>query len=142
MTKDDISANLIRVIKHVYDKATNAVLFNGNVRDWFRTTVGVRQGCLLSPTLFNIFLERIMTDALQDHEGTVGIGGRTITNLRFADDIDGLAGEEEGVATLVRHLDKASTDYGMEVSAEKKKLMTNKTCGINKKIKKSQRTEA
>ena len=36
-----------------------------------------------------------MTDALEDHEGAVSIGGRTITNLRFADDIDGLAGEEE-----------------------------------------------
>ena len=36
-----------------------------------------------------------MTDALEDHEGTVGIGGRTIINLRFADDIDGLAGDEE-----------------------------------------------
>ena len=36
-----------------------------------------------------------MTDTLEDHEGTVSIGGRTITNLRFADDIDGSAGEEE-----------------------------------------------
>ena len=36
-----------------------------------------------------------MTGALEDHEGTVSIGGRTITNLCFADDIDGLAGEEE-----------------------------------------------
>ena len=41
-----------------------------------------------------------MTDALEDHEGTVSIGCRTITNLRFADDIDGLAGEEE-LANLV-----------------------------------------
>ena len=40
-----------------------------------------------------------MTDALEDHEGTVSSGGRTITNLRFADDIDGLAGEEEELAT-------------------------------------------
>ena len=48
----------------------------------------------------HIFLERIMTDALEDHEGTVSIGGRTITNLRFADDIDGLAGEEEDLANL------------------------------------------
>ena len=39
-----------------------------------------------------------MTDALEDHEGTVSIGGRAVTNLRFADDIDGLAGEEEELA--------------------------------------------
>ena len=45
-------------------------------------------------------LERIMTDALEDHEGIVIIGCRTITNLRFADDIDGSAGEEEEVATV------------------------------------------
>ena len=67
-----------------------------------------------------------MTDALKDHEGTVSIGGRTITNLCFPDDIDGLVGEEEELANLVERLDKASTAYGMEISAEKTKLMTNK----------------
>ena len=41
-----------------------------------------------------------MTDALEDHEGTVSIGGKTITNLYFADDIDGLAGEEDLVGAL------------------------------------------
>ena len=76
-----------------------------------------------------------MTDALEDHEGTVSIGGRTITNLRFADDIDGLAGEEEELANLVERLDKASTAYGMEISAEKTKLMTNNTSCINTDIK-------
>ena len=65
-----------------------------------------------------------MTDALEDPEGTVSIGGRTITNLRFADDIDGLAGEEEELAKLVECLDKASTAFCMEISAEKTKLMT------------------
>ena len=48
-----------------------------------------------------------MTDALEDHEGTVSIGGRTITNLHLADDIDGLAGEEEELANLVEPLDKS-----------------------------------
>ena len=66
-----------------------------------------------------------MTDALEDHEGTVSIRGRTITNLPFADDINGLAGEEGELANLVEHLDKASTAYGIEISAKKNKLMTN-----------------
>ena len=76
-----------------------------------------------------------MTDALEDHEGTVSNGGRSITNFRFSDDIDGLAGEEEELANLVEHLDKASTAYGMEISAEKTKLMSNNTSGINTEIK-------
>ena len=59
--------------------------------------------------------------ALDDHEGTASIGRRTINNLRFADDIDGLAEEEKEPAKLVEPLDKTSTAYGMEISAEKKK---------------------
>ena len=77
----------------------------------------------------------IMTDAVEDHEGTVSIGGRTTTNLRFADDIDSSAGEEEELAKVVECPDKASTAYGMEISAEKTKLMTNNTSGIITEIK-------
>ena len=87
--------------QNLYDKDTSAVFFNSSIGNWFRTTVGVRQGCLLSPTLCNIFLERIMTDAVENHDGTVSIGGRTITSLRFADDIDSSAEEEEELAKLV-----------------------------------------
>ena len=76
-----------------------------------------------------------MTDALEDHEGTVSIGSRKITNLRFADDIDVIAGEEEELANLADRLNKASTAYGMEISAEKTKLMTNNTSDINTGIK-------
>ena len=63
-----------------------------------------------------------------------GVEGRTITNPRFADDIDGLAGDEEELAKLVERLDKASTAYGMGIGAEKTKLMTNNTSGINTEI--------
>ena len=80
---------LIKTIEKLYVRATSAVLAQDTVKKkWFHTSVGVRQGCLLSPTLFNIFLERTMTDALEDHNGTVSIGGWTIPNVRFADDID------------------------------------------------------
>ena len=71
-----------------------------------------------------------MTDALEDHEDTVSIGGRAITSLRFANDINGLAGEEE-LAKLVEHLGKTPTAYAMEISAEKTKMITNNTRGIN-----------
>ena len=72
-----------------------------------------------------------MSDALEDHEGTVSIGGRRISNLCFANDIDGLAGEEGELVRLVERLDSRSTKYGMEISAEKTKLMTNNTNGIS-----------
>ena len=72
---------------------------------------------------------------LKDHEGTVSIGGRTITYLRFADDIDDLAGEEGELAKSAERLDRASTAYGVEVSTEKTKLMTNSTSGIDTEIK-------
>ena len=88
----NIKDNLIRTIECLYNKATSAGYHENNIGEWFQTTIGVCQGCLLSPILFNIFLERIMADALEDHKGTVSIGGRTITNLRFAEDIDRLDG--------------------------------------------------
>ena len=135
MRKYNISANLVRTIEQLYDKATSAVQMNGSIGEWFRTTVGVRQGCLLSPTLFNIFLERIMSDALEEHDGKVSIGGRNITNLRFADDIDALAEEEQELEALVESLDKTCTRYKMEISAKKTKLMTNSANGIQRDIK-------
>ena len=84
-----------------------------------------------SPTLFNIFLDRIVTDALEDRQGTVSIEGRTITNLRFVDDIDGLVGKEEELTFLLGRLDKPSAPFGMEISAEKIKVITNITNGIS-----------
>ena len=130
-----MSANLVRTIEQLYDKATSAVQMNGSIGEWFRTTVGVRQGCLLSPTLFNIFLERIMSDALEEHDGKVSIGGRNITNLRLADDIDALAEEEQDQEAQVESLDKTCTRYKMEVSAEKTKLVTNSANGTQREIK-------
>ena len=76
-----------------------------------------------------------MSDALEEHDGKVSIGGRNITNLRFADDIDALAEEEQELEALVESLDKTCTRYKMEISAEKTKLMTNSANGIQRQIK-------
>ena len=101
MRKYNINASIIRAIENLYFKTQSAFLFNGSTGDWFRTRVRVRQGCLLSPNLFNNFLEKIMYVALNDHEGSVSVGGRLITNFRFADDIVVNAEEEEEAGILV-----------------------------------------
>ncbi len=108
MRQYNIGNNLIHVMQRLYVRATSAVFINGNIGEWFHTTLDVRQGCILSPTLFNISLERIMSVVLEEHEGTVSIAGRTITNLRFADDIDGLAGSGHILAQLVERIDQTS----------------------------------
>ena len=142
MKKYNINASIIRAIENLYDKTQNAVFFNGSTGEWFRTTAGVRQGCLLSLTLFNIFLERIMCEALDDHEGSVSIGGRLITNFRIADDIVVNAEEEEEAGILVDRLDRTTTRYKMEIGPNKTKVMTNNPNGFQREIKiKGQRLE-
>ena len=75
-----------------------------------------------------------MADTIEEHEGSLCIRGRTITNLRFANDIDGL-GEEEELAKLIERLNNACTAYGMQISAEKTKLMTENTVTLTQRLK-------
>ena len=76
-----------------------------------------------------------MSDALEEHDWKVSIGGRNITNLRFADDKDALAEEKQELDALVESLDKTCTRYKMQISSEKTKLMTNSANGIQREIK-------
>ena len=66
-----------------------------------------------------------MSEVSYDYVGAVSIGGRPVTNLRFADDIDGLAGSEDELRELIAKLVKISTAYGMAINAEKTKIMSN-----------------
>ena len=133
-----IGINIIQVFENLHDMAQSAVLFNGSIGDWFKTTVGVRQGCLLSPINFNILCE-----TLDDHERSVSIEGRLITNFRFADDIVVNVEEEEEVDVLIDLLNTTTTRYKMEISPNKTKAMTNNRNGFQSEIKiKDQRLEA
>ena len=81
------------------------------------------------------FLEWVMTDALEEHNGKVSTGGRNITNLPFADDIDALAEEVQELETLVKNLDKTCSKYKMEISVKQTKLITNSANGIQSETK-------
>ena len=126
MKKYNISTNLIQVIKNLFNKATSAVLFNSSTGNWFRTTVESDRDVYSHPPSSNYFWKesRQMPQKIMK-----------ALSARFADDIDGLAGEEEELTNLVERLDKASTAYGMRISDEKTKLITNNKSGINTEIK-------
>ena len=83
-----------------------------------------------------------MCEALDDHEGSVSIGGWLITNFCFADDIVVNAEEEEEAGVLIDPLDRTTTRYKMEISPDKTKVMTNNSNGFQREIKiKGQRLE-
>ncbi|KAL8579713.1 hypothetical protein ACOMHN_034789 [Nucella lapillus] len=127
MRNYNIDSNIIDVIKALYDDSKSAVLLNNHIGELFRTTVGVRQGCLLSPVLFNIYLENIMTEALSGFQPSIYINGCPISNLRFTDDIDLTAGTERELQDLTTRLETRSKAFGMEVSDEKSKTLLNST---------------
>ena len=82
---------LAQAIQALSEKSGNAVLLNSQPGEFFETTVGVRQGCFLSLSLFNLFLEKIMQETLYGHHTSITTGGRPKCSLRFADDL-GLIG--------------------------------------------------
>ena len=129
-----INVNLVCIFEQLCDKATSAVKMNSSIGEWFRTAVEVMQRCLLSPTLFSTFLERVMTDALEEHDGKVGMGCRNITNLRFTNDIDTFAEEEQDLEALDESIDNTCTRYKTEISAEKTKLMTKSANGFQREF--------
>ena len=71
----------------MYEYQTATVKTSYGLLEFFKIGQCIRQGCILSPSLFNIFSEQIMRTALDDFDGTITVGGRKIINLRYADDI-------------------------------------------------------
>ena len=107
---------------------------NSQVGQFFKTTVSVRQGCLISPILFNLFLEMMMGESLHDQHIFISIGGRSICNLLFADVIDLMGGSNGELQDLSNIVVDGATAYEMEVCSEKSKIMTNNMNNISADI--------
>ena len=90
----------ISLLKNLYANQEAQVRLELGETKWFRISKGARQGCILSPSLFNLYAEMIIRNALGDNETGVKIGGQTISNLRYADDTTILAGTSADLKLL------------------------------------------
>src|SRR6059036_958749 len=111
----NIPAKLCSLIKNLYDQAISAVRVGKDICDWFSQTVGVRQGCTLSPDLFNLFLEHILSEAKEGFDAEFGIraNGERFTDLYFADDIDIMSETVESAQSMLQQINDASSRYGI-----------------------------
>ena len=92
--------------------------------DWFRIGKGVRQGCILSPCLFNLYAEYIMRNArLEEAEAGIKITRRNINNLRYADDTTLMT--EEELKSLLRKVKEESEKVGLKFNIQKTKIMAS-----------------
>ena len=93
---------------------------------WFQIGKGVRQGCILSPCLFNLHAEYIMRNSgLEEAQAGIKIAGRNINNLRYADDTTLKAESEEELKSLLMNLKEESEKVGLKLSIQKTKIMAS-----------------
>ena len=105
----------------------DAVVRTGHgTTDWFQIRKGVRQGCILSPCLFNLYAEYIMRNTgLDEVQAGIKIAGRNINNLRYADDTTLMAESEEEVKSLLMELKEESEKVGLKFNIQKTKIMAS-----------------
>ena len=91
-----IQDHLTCLLRNLYAGQEATVRTGHGTTDWFQIGKGVRQGCILSPCLFNLYAEYIMQNArLDEAQAGIKIAGRNINNLRYADDTTLMAESEE-----------------------------------------------
>ena len=108
LRNNGIPEDLVLLLEDLYSKSASAVRVDGELTDWFSVTVGVRQGCNLSPYLFNLLLEAMMKEALKNLEAGVTVSGQVISNLRFADDIDLVAESPQQLQDITNKVHESS----------------------------------
>ena len=94
--------------------------------DWFQIGKGVHQGCILSPYLFNLYVEYIMRNAgLEEAQAGIKMARRNINHLRYADDTTFMAESEEELKSLLRKVKEESEKVGLKLKIQKTNIMAS-----------------
>ena len=120
-----IPDHLTCLLRNLYAGQEATVRTGYGTTDWFQIGKGVRQGCILSPCLFNLYAEYIMRNAgLDEAQAGIKIAGRNINNFRYADNIT-LIAESEELKSLLRKVKEVNEKVGLKLNIQKTKIMAS-----------------
>ena len=124
--RDGIPDHLTCFLSNLYASQEATVRTGHGTTDWFQTGKGVRQGCILSPCLSNLYAEYIMRNAgLDETQAGIKIAGRNINHLRYADDTTLKAESEEELKSLLMKVKEESEKVGFKLNIQKTKIMAS-----------------
>ena len=119
-----ISDHLTCLLRNLYAGQEATVRTGHGKTDWFQIRKGVRQGCILSPYLFNFYAEYIIRNAgLDEAQAGIKTARRNINNLRNADDTTLMAESEEELKSLLMKVKEESEKVGLKLNIKKTKIM-------------------
>ena len=114
------------VLRNLYVGQEAAVRTGHGTTDWFQIGKGVREGCMLSPYLFNLYAEYIMRNAgLDEIQAGIKIAGRNINNLRYADDTTLMSESEEELKSFLMKVKEESEKADLKLNIQKTKIMAS-----------------
>ena len=120
-----IPDHLTCLLRNLYAGQEATVRTGHGTTDWLQIGKGVRQGCILSPCLFNLYVEYIMRNAgLDEAQARIKIAGRNINNLRYADDTT-LMAESEELKSHLMEVKVESEKVGLKLNIQKTKIMAS-----------------
>ena len=121
-----IPDHLTCLLRNLYAGQEATVRTVHGITDWFQTEKGARQGCILSPCLFNFYADYIMRNpGLGEAQAEIKIAGRNINNLRYADDTTLMAESEEQLKSLLMKVKVESEKVGLKLNIQKTKIMAS-----------------
>ena len=122
----EIPDPLVCLLRNLYAGEEATVRTGHGTTDWFQIGKGVRQVCILSPYLFNLYSEYIMRNAgLNEAQAGINIAGRSINNLRYTDDTILTAESKEELKSLLMKVKEESERVGLKLNIQKTKIMAS-----------------
>ena len=119
-----IPDHLTCLLRILYAVQEATVRTGHGTTDWFQIGKGVRQGCILSPCLFNLYTEYIMRNAgLDEAQAGIKIARRNINNFRYVEDTTLMAESEEEVRSLLMKVKEEGEKVGLKLNIQKTKIM-------------------